>query len=174
MDTQAVVLVADDDPVNRKVAGLLLEILEVGFETVQDGQQAVEAVRKNEYALILMDIMMPDVDGFEASRRIRRLEFGTSKHVPIIACTALDYESIRDRCIHSGIDDYLAKPYSKELLRDKLEFWSSPPRISTAARREFDRQLERSKIEEKVSTEYNALKMFYGRGLPPEIKESTA
>src|SRR5262249_54564113 len=71
----------------------------------------------------LMDIMMPVMDGFHASKEIRRIEFATGRHTPIIACTALDESEVKEECISAGIDDYIGKPYSKELLANKMEMW---------------------------------------------------
>src|SRR5262249_17459008 len=84
---------------------------------------AVETYRDQKPDAILMDIMMPVMDGFHASKEIRRLEFGRGLHTPIIACTALDEAQIKEECIACGIDDYIGKPYSRELLARKLERW---------------------------------------------------
>jgi CheY-like chemotaxis protein len=120
---QPLVLVAEDHPVNQKVAGLLLASM--GFQTnmADDGWPAVESYKMQKPDLILMDIMMPVMDGFHASKEIRRLEFGRSIHTPIIACTALDESQIKGECIAAGIDDYIGKPYSRELLARKIEHW---------------------------------------------------
>jgi len=117
------VLVAEDHPVNQKIAGLLLT--SIGFQThmADDGRTAVEAYQELRPDAILMDIMMPVMDGFQASSEIRCLEFGRSVHTPIIACTALDESQIKKECIAAGIDDYIGKPYSRDLLARKMEHW---------------------------------------------------
>jgi two-component system sensor histidine kinase/response regulator len=120
---QPVVLIVEDHPVNQKVAGLLLTSM--GFQTrlADDGRPAIESYKEQRPDVILMDIMMPVMDGFHASKEIRRLEFGHSVHTPIIACTALDGSKLKEECIASGIDDYIGKPYSRELLARKMEHW---------------------------------------------------
>jgi two-component system sensor histidine kinase/response regulator len=117
------VLVAEDHPVNQKVAVLLLTSM--GFHTrlADDGRPAVESYKERRPDIILMDIMMPVMNGFHASKEIRRLEFGRGLHTPIIACTALDDSNIQEECVAAGIDDYLGKPYSRELLAGKMEHW---------------------------------------------------
>lgn len=123
MDSQKI-LVAEDNLVNQRVLAILLDLLGVSSDMVRDGQEAIEAAQRDAYGLILMDIMMPQVDGFEAAMEIRRREFGRGKRIPIIACTALDKDKIKEQCLRCGIDDYLGKPYSKEGLREKIEIWS--------------------------------------------------
>src|SRR5688572_3994498 len=83
------VLVAEDHPVNRMVLGLLLTNLGVTSDMVENGKQAVEAAKLNCYELIFMDIMMPEMDGFEAAFEIRKVEFERARHTPIVAVTAM-------------------------------------------------------------------------------------
>ncbi len=122
-DLPGFVLVVDDHPVNQRVAAILLA--DMGFDSmvVDDGKPAVEAFLSHKPDIIIMDLMMPIMDGFEASKQIRSFEFGKSKHTPIIACTALDESRVREDCLQSGIDDYICKPYSRELLARKLNAW---------------------------------------------------
>jgi len=87
------------------VLGLLLESLCVQSDFVTDGLQALEAATSYNYGLILMDCMMPNMDGFEAAFEIRKFEFQKTRHTPIIACTALDQDQILDQCVRSGIND---------------------------------------------------------------------
>src|SRR5262249_44097610 len=117
------VLVAEDHQVNQKVANLLLTSMGLRTYLAADGQLAVEAYKKERPTVVLMDIMMPVMDGFHASKEIRRIEFATGRHTPIIACTALDESEVKEECISAGIDDYVGKPYSKELLANKMEMW---------------------------------------------------
>ena len=124
MSRQLSVLVAEDHPVNQRVIRLLLQNLEVKFDLANNGREAIQAAANKHYSVILMDCMMPEVDGFEAAYEIRRHEFERNKYTPIIACTALDKDRILERCVRSGMNDYLMKPISKELLRRKLSFWS--------------------------------------------------
>ncbi|MEJ2764728.1 ATP-binding protein [Photobacterium sp. MCCC 1A19761] len=118
------VLVAEDSPVNQRVAALFLEKAGFDFELVDNGRAAVEAVKQGKpYHAVLMDCMMPVMDGLAATKAIRawELEVGAARKLPIIAVTAsvLD-EDIQD-CFQAGMDDYVAKPYRKEVLIEKLK-----------------------------------------------------
>ena len=113
------ILVAEDNPINRKVASRLLERMGHQVDTAWDGQQAVTAVERTEYDLVLMDCQMPNMDGYEATLAIRRLEHG--RRLPIVAMTANATAEDRQRCLDAGMDDFLAKPVSARLLFDLLE-----------------------------------------------------
>ncbi|MBS1873060.1 MAG: response regulator [Acidobacteria bacterium] len=116
------VLVAEDNLMNQKVAVRLLE--KVGFQAdvVDDGRQAVEAVRKNSYVLVLMDCQMPEMDGFEATAEIRRME-GKDRHTIIFALTANAMMGDRERCLAAGMDDYLSKPFDVAALQRAIDTW---------------------------------------------------
>jgi two-component system, sensor histidine kinase and response regulator len=163
-EAHAAVLVAEDNPVNQKVMSLLLDMLSIRADLVADGKQAIEAARSDQYSLILMDIMMPEVDGFEAAFQIRKREFKRGLHTPIIACTALDKEKIVEQCIRSGIDDYLAKPLSKDALKDTIERWSSIPIQTRPSDPNLDAEVRRMNgdLEEIEAIDHNSLKMLYG------------
>jgi CheY-like chemotaxis protein/HPt (histidine-containing phosphotransfer) domain-containing protein len=121
----APILLAEDHPVNQKVALILLERFGFTADAVGSGREAVDAYQAKKYDLILMDVMMPDMDGFEATRLIREIERGTDRHIPIIALTAMAMVGDRERCIQAGMDDYITKPIDPELLRAKLTSWIS-------------------------------------------------
>lgn len=122
-ETSKLILVAEDNVVNQKIATLLLEKLGLQAQVVENGAQAVEQVRMRDYPVVLMDCHMPEMDGFEATRIIRRMEITTGKHTPIIAVTALAMAGDRERCIEAGMDDYISKPIDKERLKNKLNQW---------------------------------------------------
>jgi CheY-like chemotaxis protein len=124
------ILLAEDHPLNQKVALLLLERMGFDAHLAANGQQAVEAARKNRYDAILMDCHMPELDGFEATKAIREYEVGKGQHVPIIAVTALAMAGDRERCLAAGMDDYITKPIDRELLHGKLVYWMNPGTIS--------------------------------------------
>jgi two-component system sensor histidine kinase/response regulator len=123
-DARAIhVLVAEDNVVNQKVARLMLERVGCRVDMVEDGEQAVAAVQRTAYDLVLMDCQMPVVDGLEATRRIRGLPGPVSRTV-IVALTANALSGDRDRCISAGMDDYLAKPVRREALDEVLSRWA--------------------------------------------------
>jgi len=102
------VLLAEDDEINRMVAQALLTKLGMQTAVAHNGREAIEMAASHSYDAILMDCMMPVVDGLQATHQIRAAE-GTS-HVPIIAMTALAMPGDRERCLTAGMDDYLSKP----------------------------------------------------------------
>jgi CheY-like chemotaxis protein len=119
------VLLAEDNPVNRKVAVRLLERMGHRVDVVGDGKQAVAAVEAAEYDVVLMDCQMPEMDGYTATETIRRL--GGRTDLPIIAMTAHAMPEDRQRCLQAGMDDYLSKPISTEGLYQLLEALAQRP-----------------------------------------------
>ena len=117
------ILVVEDNKVNTKVLLLLLEPFKFKCETVENGREAVEAVRNSNYNLILMDCHMPKMDGFEATQIIRQQEQVSGGHKPIIAVTALNTESDKKKCLDAGMDDHISKPIDRQILYEKLNYW---------------------------------------------------
>jgi CheY-like chemotaxis protein len=115
------ILVAEDSKVNRVVAARILTKL--GHEVVLaiNGRKALVAHRKRSFDAILMDVQMPDMDGFEATERIRQAEAGSRRRTPIIALTAHAMTGDRERCLAAGMDDYVSKPFSSQDLAAALE-----------------------------------------------------
>ncbi len=105
------ILLAEDDEVNRLVAVSLLEQNDLNVSAVVNGEEAVKAYEQGGFNLILMDVQMPTVDGFQATARIRALEQKTGGHIPIIALTAHAMKGYKEKCLESGMDDYLTKPF---------------------------------------------------------------
>jgi CheY-like chemotaxis protein len=112
------VLLAEDNPVNQKVASALLERLGCRVEIASSGAEAVRMLEQFPFDLVLMDCQMPEMDGFEATRRIRRL--GGAGRLPIVALTAAALPEDRERCFAAGMDAYLTKPIRLEQLRECL------------------------------------------------------
>lgn len=117
------VLIVEDNKVNVKVLLLLLDQFKFDCDTAENGREAVEAVKKAPYNLILMDVHMPKMDGLEATQIIRQLEKVSGRHTPIIAVTALSTDADRQKCLDAGMDDHIAKPISREILYEKLNHW---------------------------------------------------
>jgi signal transduction histidine kinase/ActR/RegA family two-component response regulator len=115
------VLVVEDNPVNQRVTRMILERLGYGAEVAESGARAVEAAAHTAYDAILMDLQMPEMDGYEATARIRR--GGASRHAPIIALTASAGLEDRQRCIEAGMNDHLGKPATPEQLEQVLTRW---------------------------------------------------
>lgn len=104
------VLIVDDNPINLKLLEALVHKLGCTCEKVESGAACLEAVRQNRYDLILLDITMPDMDGFETSRRIRQIEDQTGHRTHVHAVTASDFSNLRARCRECGMDGVLTKP----------------------------------------------------------------
>jgi two-component system sensor histidine kinase/response regulator len=119
----ALILLVEDNQTNQLLAELLLQELGHRVHTVANGREAVEALTRISYDLVLMDCQMPVMDGFEATRLIRARELTTGQHTPIVAMTANALEGDRERCFQAGMDDFLAKPFQASELSDRLRRW---------------------------------------------------
>ncbi|MCW2279467.1 ATP-binding protein [Heliophilum fasciatum] len=117
------VLLVEDNKVNQKVAVALLCKMGLNVEVANNGVEAVQAIQKGEYDLILMDCHMPVMDGFQATEAIRKWELGKCQRTPIVAMTALAMQGDKEKCIRAGMDDYISKPIKMEQLIAVLERW---------------------------------------------------
>jgi len=145
------VLLAEDNAVNRRVALGMLQKLGFSADAVSDGEQVLSALSERAYDLVLMDCQMPVMDGYEAARRIRKLEKPGGKRIPVVAMTAYAMSGDRERCIEAGMDDYLAKPISIEALSAALASWL-PHRERTGGTDEKSRQSEPPAPREETET----------------------
>ena len=120
--TKPRLLLVEDNAVNQKVACKMLEKLGYRVDVAGNGQEAVAAHERSPYPLIFMDCQMPEMDGFEATALIRKME-GQSAHTPIVAMTANAMQGDRERCLAAGMDDYVAKPIRPKDLQTVLDTW---------------------------------------------------
>ncbi|NDY41839.1 response regulator [Dissulfurirhabdus thermomarina] len=126
---RATVLVAEDNPVNQAVAVGMLEALGCRVEVAGDGREAVAAWERGEFDLVFMDCQMPELDGYEATRRIREKEQardGDRSPTPVVALTAHAMQGDRERCLEAGMNDYLSKPFNRQDLAKVLSRWLKP------------------------------------------------
>ena len=115
------VLVVEDNAINQLVAKKILEKEGFDVDISENGVEALEAVQNNDYAFILMDVQMPEMDGYEATKKIREMEKNTGRHLPIIALTASAMDTDRELCIQAGMDEYVAKPVNRVSLLKALK-----------------------------------------------------
>lgn len=113
---EARILVVEDNAINRRVMKITLQNIVGSIALAENGQEAVEMVKKNDYDIILMDVQMPVLNGYEATQAIRQLEKKKSGRIPIIALTAYALRGDRERCLQAGMDTYIAKPFQKDAL----------------------------------------------------------
>jgi two-component system sensor histidine kinase/response regulator len=151
------ILLAEDNAINREVAMRQLETLGYAAEAVPDGRAAVEAALTGRFDIILMDCQMPEMDGFEATRAIRKGEARSGKRVRIIALTANALAEDRQACLDAGMDDYLAKPITLQALRGVLRS-SAPPPL------DFDR------LNELFESDTKAIRAFLDTTLPALLR----
>src|SRR5258708_4589282 len=121
------VLLAEDNIVNQRLAMRILQKEGHDVVVAANGREVLNAAAKSEFDVILMDVQMPDMDGFEATAAIRKSEIATRGHVPIIAMTAHAMSGDRERCLAAGMNDYVSKPIGARALLDTIEKNSRVP-----------------------------------------------
>ena len=121
------ILVAEDNVVNRALATAIFEKRGHSLVHAANGREVVAAAAREAFDLIFMDVQMPEMDGFEATRRIREAERATGRHIPIAAMTAHAMAGDRERCLAAGMDDYISKPFEKAALFGLLDRISNGP-----------------------------------------------
>src|SRR5258706_5519160 len=125
------ILLAEDNPINQKLALILLQKAGYSVDAVETGTQAIEKVQAHHYNAVLMDVQMPEMDGFEATHQIRVQEKITGQHIPIIAMTAHAMQGDRERCLEAGMDDYVTKPLEPKVLFSALDRWTRDVDLTT-------------------------------------------
>lgn len=153
------VLVVDDNKTNLLVAGQMLEYLGVIIETANNGQQAIDCLNEKHYDLVLMDCHMPVLDGYQATKKIREMEFKhNSSQLPIIAFTASAMKGDKEKTLAAGMDDYIAKPIKLETIQRKLIKWlpiGTPHLIETSTQNQHMHATENKETD--TSTEIKEL-----------------
>jgi len=134
------ILLVEDMEINREIVQMLLEATKLEIEYAENGLQAVEMFIKDpgRYELILMDVHMPGMDGYEATRRIRIFEEEknlhntneTRRHIPIVAMTANVFKEDIDNCLNAGMDDHVGKPIDFEIVQEKLRKYLIKKQVS--------------------------------------------
>jgi CheY-like chemotaxis protein len=119
------ILIAEDNEINQLVFGQILNGLGLSYRIASNGRTVVEMYRSLKPKLILMDVSMPEMNGYEATRAIRAAEALSGGRTPIIGVTAHALKGDRDKCIEAGMDDYLPKPVSPDRLGAKIGTWLS-------------------------------------------------
>ena len=119
------VLVVDDEPMNIEIASCMMKNVGLCVDTAADGEKAIAMVRESSYAVILMDMQMPNLDGLEATRRIRQIAH--YRDTPILAMTANAFVEDRQRCLEAGMNDFLGKPFDPEMMFSSLLAWLEHP-----------------------------------------------
>jgi CheY-like chemotaxis protein/HPt (histidine-containing phosphotransfer) domain-containing protein len=151
-------LVAEDNPTNQLVIKKQLALLGYKNEITSDGQQAYDAWIKKDYTMVLTDCHMPNIDGYELTGMIRDAEKGSGNRIPIIAITANALQGEVDRCLESGMDDYLSKPLEMSILKTTLKKWLLRTRPETAENDGSDNKEEQLSLpvkDESVVIEIN-------------------
>jgi signal transduction histidine kinase/CheY-like chemotaxis protein/HPt (histidine-containing phosphotransfer) domain-containing protein len=164
---QGSVLLVEDNPVNRRVAQRLLELHGLDVVAVNDGREAIDRLEREHYDLVLMDCLMPVMDGYTATRTWRDRERAAGDaHLPIVAMTANAMAGDRERCLASGMDDYLSKPLDRAGLARMLRHWLpastasgglSPPIASPIAANEPIQEMPSEPIAQAVEPVPQAL-----------------
>jgi CheY-like chemotaxis protein len=148
------VLVAEDNPVNQRVIVRLLEKYGHAVTVTGDGRQALAALDREAFDVVLMDVQMPEMDGFEATKAVRDREAGGPRRTPIVAMTAHAMKGDRERCLAAGMDDYVSKPVQRSELQRVLDWAAGRVTASvtaqTPAPRDVSSVLDRAAALERL------------------------
>ncbi len=125
------VLIAEDNEVNKILFQQVLEQTPYSFKIVENGREALQLYERFDPKLICMDVSMPIMSGLEATSKIRSLERGTGKRIPIIGVTAHAINGDRERCLEAGMDDYMPKPISTDMLQEKIRTWIEDAQVQS-------------------------------------------
>ncbi len=157
------ILVAEDDEFHRQITGAQLRKLGYALDIAANGREAIDAISRKGYSLVLMDCEMPELNGFEATRAIRETEAGGKRRMPVVAMTANAVEGYREQCLAAGMDDYVIKPATILKLKEVLQRW-----IRDEAPAESQ---DRACTTEEASTECEDVESKACSGEPVDIHE---
>jgi len=168
------ILLAEDNEINQKMTRALLTRQGHKVDLANNGVNAIEAVRNEKYDLVFMDVQMPEMDGFEATRVIRQLEASgelKSSHIPIIAMTAHALQGDRQRCIDAGMDDYVSKPLEPRKVYQAIDRWTegTPVRLATG-----ELKFIKSRLAELESDQRNTSSAQKQPTIAPENNQASA
>ena len=174
------ILLVEDNPINVMVATELLEGHGCTITPAGNGLEALDLVKERSFDLIFMDCQMPEMDGFEATAAIRKLQAnGPAEQTPIIAFTANAMQSDQEKCLNAGMDDYISKPVSQESLEKVLIKWL-PHKLKTVTHDEEEEQAEAPSQPSERADQYpdnldmkafNTLKQLFGEKFPSTIEQ---
>jgi two-component system sensor histidine kinase/response regulator len=162
------ILLAEDNTINQKLAVVLLQKAGYSVDAVETGAQALEKVQANQYSAVLMDVQMPDMDGLEATKKIRELEQTTGRHISIIAMTAHAMQGDRERCLEAGMDDYITKPLQPKVLFSALDRWTQ---VTDLPQEDFEPREDYSSPESAFSVDLDD--GLFGEEASPVTAETT-
>jgi PAS domain S-box-containing protein len=175
-ETPLHILLAEDNPVNRRLAISLLERRGHTVMAVENGLLAVNAFVETRFDVVLMDVHMPEMGGFEATSRIREMERGKRHRTPIIALTARAMEGDRERCLKAGMDGYVTKPIRATALFQVIEDLAADAHLVPAPRGAFDRELLLDQIDGDVALLIEVTELFLAQSAThlARIREAVA
>ena len=127
------ILICEDNEVNQIVFRQILQAANFDFQIATNGKEGLAMWKEHRPRLVLMDVSMPEMNGFQATREIRKLEKGSEYQTPIVGITAHALKGDMEKCLEAGMDDYLAKPVSPDRLGEKIRKWLSKPHRTTAS-----------------------------------------
>jgi len=129
--SQVRILIAEDNSMNQRLIKHLLESRGYNFDLVFNGIQAIESLKKQSYDMVLMDIQMPEMDGYSATKQIRE---ELKSNIPVVAMTAHAMSGEKEKCIKAGMNDYISKPIDEEILFDIIQKYSNPASLNANER----------------------------------------
>jgi two-component system, sensor histidine kinase and response regulator len=152
------ILLAEDNAVNQKLATRMLERMGHTVTVASNGKKVLECLEHEKFDLILMDVQMPEMDGFEATKAVRDLEKATGEHIPIVAMTAYAMKGDKEKCLDVGMDDYVAKPIDAQGLFETIENLLGTPNVEATPSNHPGQALDKSQILDRVGGDKDLLK----------------